>query len=95
MKKLFLNVHKNGNVTTSNYPIQDGDATLKVVEVTEKEYAKAFGPYQVGFVNEKLTFKPMKPYVSPKRLLREQLKKKLEKGTATDEDVKNALKLLL
>lgn len=97
MKKLFLNIHKNGNVTSSNYPIQESGAKFKALEVTEDEYQKALsGQFKVSFVKKKLILEQNpERELSPKLKKKLEIREKIENGTATDEDIKNALKLLL
>lgn len=97
MRRIFLNVHKNGNVTTSNYPIQDGDAKLKVVEIEDAEYQKVMeGKQKIVFVKNKIKFEDIPPpELSLKQQKRKELKEKMNSGNYTNEDIVEALKLIL
>lgn len=91
MAKVF--VKKTGSSTTvSNLPIPDG-VTLELT-AEEMEMVNG-GKHTFDLDKTKLKFTKIVKEKSPEQVAKESLKAKLEAGTATEADVKEALKLLL
>ena len=80
----------------SNLPVKVNDQESEEIEVTEEENAKIeSGNFDFTVEKGKLKFTERVKPIDEKAVAREGLKAKLEAGTATETDIKEALKLLL
>ena len=90
MVKVFFS-QQGESKTICNLPVGENPTQL---EITDEEYVKT-STHDFDLVNGKLKFTEKVKPIDEKAVAKEALKTKLEAGTASDEDVKSALKLLL
>lgn len=81
----------------SNIFIKENGEEPEVMEITNEEYERIIGGKEkADVVNEKLVFELLPPSQGDLiKAEKAELKAKLEAGTATQEDITNALKILL
>lgn len=58
MKKLYLAVYPNGNITRASCPIVEAGAKSEMLEVEDSDYEKAMSPnFETVYKDGKLSFK--------------------------------------
>jgi transcriptional regulator len=83
-------------LSVSNFPIKVNGQECQEIDLTEEELLKvSSGKYTYIFKNKKLEFTEIVKEKTAEEIEKENLKAKLEAGTATDSDIKEALKILL
>jgi transcriptional regulator len=84
-------------LTFSNFPIQINGKDSKQIELTfnEQEKLNNSEKWQAKMKDGKLEFIEIVKEKTAEEIEKDNLKAKLEAGTATDSDIKEALKILL
>jgi len=92
----FISQDKD-SITISNFPVSVNGSETKKIELTEEEQEKLnqSDRWKVGIDKDKLKFTEIVKEKTAEQVAKEELKAKLEAGTATESDVKEALKMLL
>ena len=103
MNDLFI-INTEAGVSTCTHPFVEsiiiddnsGGVVSEKIQVTDDAMAKVTdNTFKNVFENGELTFEEVIVQPSAEEVAKEQLKTKLNDGTATLDDIKNALKLLL
>lgn len=88
---------KSGNTqAVCSFPVKVNKVKTKEVEVSEEEKTKLLsGQFKANFKKSGIEFTEIVKPVSEAQKKKQELKAKLEDGSISDEEMKEALKLLL